>query len=44
MAKTIILTEADLTRLVKKVIEEQSSKDVSCLIKADIKKNQSVAR
>jgi hypothetical protein len=38
MAKTIRLTEADLTRLVKKVIEEQSSKDVSCLIKAGYKK------
>ncbi len=38
MGKIIRLTESDLTRLVRRVIKEQQSKDVGCLLNAGYKR------
>jgi hypothetical protein len=38
MGKVIRLTESDLTRLVRRVIKEQTSKDVGCLLSAGYEK------
>jgi len=38
MKKIVRITESDITRLVKKIINEQSSKDISCLLNSGYKK------